>query len=62
MSGPQQHTIPQFFLKGFVIPDGNDKLWLYKKSIKSPVAVGIGDAGQGRYFYSKPSTDGPPTL
>lgn len=62
MAGRKQHFIPQHFLKSFVINDGNDKLWMYRRGLHKPVPVGRADAAATRDFYSKPSADGAPTL
>ncbi|WP_417624043.1 DUF4238 domain-containing protein [Paremcibacter congregatus] len=62
MAGRKQHFIPQSFLKGFVIPDGNDKLWMFRKGSTEPIAVGRKDTAAQRDFNSEPSTGGMPTL
>lgn len=62
MAGRKQHFIPRHFLKSFVINDGNDKLWMYRRGLPKPVPVARDDAAATRDFYSKPSTDGSPTL
>ncbi len=62
MAGRKQHFIPRHFLKSFVITDGSDKLWMYRRGLKKPVPVSRDDAAATRDFYSKPSLDGSPTL
>jgi len=62
LAGRKQHFIPQHFLKSFVINDGNDKLWMYRRGLTKPVPVSRADAAAMRDFYSKPSVDGAPTL
>ncbi|MFC7703788.1 DUF4238 domain-containing protein [Plastorhodobacter daqingensis] len=62
MAGRKQHFIPQHFLKEFVIPDGNDKLWMYRRGLPNPIPVSRGDAAATRDFYSKPATTDAPTL
>lgn len=62
MPGKKQHFIPKHFLKGFVVPDGNDKLWMFRRESAKPVAVSISDAAAKRYFYSKPTNSNIPTL
>jgi hypothetical protein len=62
MAGRKQHFIPRHFLKSFVINDGSDKLWMYRRGLKKPVPVSRDDAAATRDFYSKPSLDGSPTL
>jgi hypothetical protein len=62
MAGRKQHFILRHFLKSFVINDGSDKLWMYRRGLKKPVPVSRDDAAATRDFYSKPSLDGSPTL
>jgi len=62
MAGRKQHFIPRHFLKEFVIPDGSDKHWIYRRGLPNPVPVSRGDAAATRDFYSKPATTGAPTL
>lgn len=62
MAGRKQHFIPRHFLKDFVIPDGSDKLWMYRRGLPNPVPVSRGDAAATRDFYSKPATTDAPTL
>lgn len=62
MAGSGQHFIPRHFLKPFVIQDGSDKLWMYRRNLPHPVSVDRGDAAKQKHFYSKPSEDGTPTL
>ncbi len=62
MAGSGQHFIPRHFLKPFVIQDGSDKLWMYRRNLDHPVPVDRGDAAKQKHFYSKPSEDGTPTL
>lgn len=62
MAGRKQHFIPRHFLKEFVIPDGSDKLWMYRRELKKPVPVSRDDAAATRDFYSKPSHPDTPTL
>ena len=50
------------FLKEFVIPDGSDKHWMYRRGLPNPVPVSRGDAAAARDFYSKPTTTDAPTL
>lgn len=52
MAGRKQHFIPQSFLKGFVIPDGNDKLWLYKKDSDKPIRVPRKTTARKKHFDS----------
>ena len=62
MAGRKQHFIPMHFLKEFVIPDGSDKHWMYRRGLPNPVPVSRGDAAAARDFYSKPTTTDAPTL
>jgi len=62
MAGRKQHFIPKHFLKEFVIPNGSDKHWMYRRGLPIPVQVSRGDAAATRDFYSKPATTGAPTL
>jgi hypothetical protein len=62
MAGRKQHFIPRHFLKEFVIPDGSDKLWMYRRGLPNPVPVSRDDAAATRDFYSKPAVTGVPTL
>ncbi len=62
MAGRKQHFIPRHFLKEFVIPDGSDKLWMYRRGLPDPKPVSRDDAAAKRDFYSKPATTGAPTL
>ena len=62
MSGKKQHFIPKHFLKEFVVPDGNDKLWMFRRDSAKPIAVSISNAAAMRYFYSKPTNSNISTL
>tara|TARA_R110002020_G_scaffold459876_1_gene678103 strand:+ start:495 stop:2582 length:2088 start_codon:yes stop_codon:yes gene_type:complete len=62
MAGRKQHFIPRHFLKEFVIPDGSDKHWMYRRGLPNPIPVSRSDAAATRDFYSKPATTGAPTL
>ena len=62
MSGRKQHYIPRHFLKEFIIPDGRDKLWMYRRNNSEPVLVSRSDAAAMRDFYSKPAVTEVPTL
>jgi len=62
MAGRKQHFIPRHFLKEFVVPDGSDKLWMYRRGLPNPVPVSRDDAAATRDFYSKPAVTGAPTL
>lgn len=62
MAGRKQHFIPRHFLKEFVIPDGSDKHWMYRRGLPNPVPVSRDDAAATRDFYSKPATTDAPTL
>lgn len=62
MAGRKQHFIPRHFLKEFVIPDGSDKLWMYRRGLPDPKLVSRDDAAAKRDFYSKPATTDAPTL
>lgn len=62
MTGRKQHFIPRHFLKEFVIPDGSDKHWMYRRGLPNPVPVSRNDAAATRDFYSKPAAKGVPTL
>lgn len=62
MAGRKQHFIPRHFLKEFVIPDGSDKHWMYRRGASNPVPVSRSDAAATRDFYSKPTTTDAPTL
>ncbi|MGR3507314.1 MAG: DUF4238 domain-containing protein [Paracoccaceae bacterium] len=62
MAGRKQHFIPRHFLKEFIIQDGNDKLWMYRRGLPNPVPVSRDDAAATRDFYSKPATTDAPTL
>lgn len=56
MAGRLHHFIPQFFLKGFVIPDGNNKLWLYRMGTQEPIPVDRSRTAAQRDFYSSDNT------
>ena len=62
MVGRKQHFIPRHYLKEFVIPDGSDKHWMYRRGLPNPVPVSRSDAAATRDFYSKPATTDAPTL
>lgn len=62
MAGRKQHFIPRHFLKEFVVPDGSDKLWMYRRGLPKPVPVSRDDAAATRDFYSKPAETDAPTL
>lgn len=62
MAGRKQHFIPRHFLKEFVVPDGSDTLWMYRRGLPDPKPVSRDDAAAKRDFYSKPATTGAPTL
>jgi hypothetical protein len=65
MSGIYQHTIPQFFLRGFRAPGGSkkkSKVWLYEKDATPRLAVIKREVGGERFFYSELSTAGEETL
>ncbi len=62
MAGRKQHFIPKHFLKGFVDPDGADKLWMCRRGLPEPVQVSRDDVAAIRDFYSKPSVEGQETL
>ena len=62
MAGRKQHFIPRHFLKEFVVPDGSDKHWMYRRGLPNPVPVSRSDAAATRDFYSKPTATGAPTL
>lgn len=62
MAGRKQHFIPRHFLKEFVIPDGSDKHWMYRRGLPNPIPVSRSDAAATRDFYSKPATTGEPPL
>ena len=49
-------------MKEFVIPDGSDKHWMYRRGLPNPIPVSRSDAAATRDFYSKPATTGAPTL
>ncbi|MCB9946385.1 MAG: DUF4238 domain-containing protein [Rhodospirillaceae bacterium] len=58
----KQHFIPQHFLKSFVIPDGKDRLWMFRRGNPKGVPTARKRAAAQEYFYSNPSVDGSPTL
>ncbi|AXO14563.1 DUF4238 domain-containing protein [Thalassospira indica] len=62
MAGRKQHFIPKHYLKQFVVPNGADKLWMYRKGLPEPVQVSRIDVAATRDFYSKPSAEGYETL
>lgn len=62
MAGRGQHFIPQHFQKPFVIPDGKDQLWMYRRGSSTAIPVARKDAAKERDFNSPPSLDGLPTL
>lgn len=62
MAGRKQHIIPKSFLKEFVTPAGNDKLWLYRKTGDGPILVPRSTTARKKYFYSKPRKGGNLTL
>lgn len=45
MAGRKQHFIPRHYLKSFVINDGKDKLWMYRRGLPKPVPVARDDRG-----------------
>lgn len=62
MAGKKQHFIPKHFLKEFVVPDGSDTLWMFRRESPKPVPVSRSNAAAMRYFYSKPNNSNTPTL
>ena len=62
MPGKKQHFIPQHFLKPFVTPEKGDHLWLFRRGKSSGIKVPRNRAAAQEYFYSRPATDGQPTL
>ena len=62
MAGKKQHFIPRHFLKPFTIPGRRDHLWMYRKDQPSAIRVSRNDAAAQKYFYSRPSGEGLPTL
>ena len=62
MAGKQQHFIPQHYQEPFVIPGGGDRLWMFRKGHPCGIKVARKNSATQRYFYSKPSQDGSPTL
>ena len=48
----KQHTVPQFYLKGFATPAG--KLFAYDKKNDRAYPTNVGDAAQEAYFYDLP--------
>ena len=53
MSGRKQHFIPKHFLKGFIVPDGRDQLWMYRRNSLEPKLVSRNDVAAMRDFHSK---------
>jgi hypothetical protein len=62
MAGRGQHFIPQHFQTPFVIPDGKNQIWMYRRGKVDPILVSKADAAKQRDFYSGESLDGHPTL
>ncbi|MCK4825399.1 hypothetical protein KA005_57155, partial [bacterium] len=62
MAGKKQHFIPQHFQRPFLIPDSNEKIWLYRHDVPDGVPVSLKKSAAKEHFYSKLSTDGSPTL
>ena len=62
MAGKKQHFIPKHFLKEFVVPDGSDTHWMFRRGSAKPVAVKRSNAAAMRYFYSKPQESNISTL
>lgn len=53
MAGKKQHFIPKHFLKEFVVPDGSDTHWMFRRGSPKPVAVKRSNAAAMSHFYSK---------
>jgi hypothetical protein len=62
MAGKYQHIIHRHFLKPFVMDGGGDRLWVFRRGCIEAVPVARDRAAAQRYYYSKPSADGRPTL
>lgn len=62
MAGKYQHIIHRHFLKPFVMDGGGDRMWVYRRGCAEAVPVARDRAAAQRYYYSKPSADGRPTL
>ena len=60
-SGPNQHYIPKFILRPFGILKRRVDIWIFGVN-QPPERRRIQRTGFGRYFYSRPSDDGQPTL
>ncbi|HEX6858813.1 MAG TPA: hypothetical protein VF138_01240 [Caulobacteraceae bacterium] len=63
MSGRNQHHIPRFLLRGFLIDpaSSSEQVCAYRKG-RPPYITGLGGVGAQRDFNSRPSTDGAITL
>lgn len=63
MSGKRQHYIPQLLQRGFLatVSDDAERTWLHRRNAE-PRLVSIRDIGVEEYFYSRPTSDGSPTL
>jgi hypothetical protein len=56
MSGRRQHYLPRFLQRGFLVGDGSERTWMYRKNAE-PRLIGIGDIGIERDFYSEEKGD-----
>ena len=50
----RQHYVPQFYLRGFALPDGAEKLHVYDKPRRQKFVAGVKDVASRRYYYDTP--------
>ena len=62
MAGKKQHFIPQHFLKAFAIPGSKNQIWMYRRGKTNGFRTALQDAATQKYFYSKSTIDGTPSL
>ena len=62
MSGTNQHYIPKHFLKPFIIPGSESRLWKFQTGRPSVANVALVKAAAQDYYYSEQSSDGSKTL
>lgn len=63
MSGDNQHYIPELLLKGFRIPNWDERVWKFTRNRPKPTRrSSIRRVAADPNFYSKLSTDGSKTL
>ena len=62
MSGTNQHYIPKHFLRPFIIPGSESRLWKFQTGRPSVANVALVKAAAQDYYYSEQSSDGSQTL